>query len=1141
MSQSQEFHYLRAPLCGGTVIEASAGTGKTWTLERLVVRLLVEKEMRRAPTVMGRIDPGISRILIVTFTKAATNELRRRIRAALVRLVELIGTKDEPSEGAFADADWGELLTHWNSMGLLFPDIRTQLALCIDRFDDAAIYTIHSFCQKMLQSYSFSGAEPLDEEQGDDRGLIADLVEEFVRRECVRDPSMALPLMDQCSLLQELLHVLSSRPRCAPEPVIEMQQPEPGKGKKVQEISPEQQAQEAACYAKLADIVRRFCKECPRLLQQRKQRLGIITYNDMLVRMQELCERVNGKDTAFAQKVRSLFDAVLIDEFQDTDSLQFSIFRELFLGPEAADKAVFVVGDPKQSIYAFRGAQLAAYFAASREIGEDRRQTLNKNYRSAPELVQAVNCLFARDRAFANDQIESREVKAGKTSGRLVFQGAHGSQLLPAFTLLNARVMGTSEDAVQYEDGWIALQIRSLLQSPVFVQDRRLRASDIVILVRKRSEADSLIKKLRSVGVRAVLEGSGDVMKSEEAEEILAVLSAMSDPRQSGKVVAARATRIFGETLASVMDERKVARARLVLQASCALLEREGLSSAFSHLFSVCQVTARLLPIVGGERSLANYAQVLELLAARAGSTPSASSLAQTLAQMMEQDSSSNSEERQLRPESDEDLVRIQTIHQSKGLEYPVVFVHKAAALARDTKLRSQVLLEDSPSGLPQAHVYFSVPKQQQAPFAFRQDEAESIRLLYVAATRASARLYLPLVLNVSAKRTKAGVPYKPRWSCHSALGILLKNGAVPQDPAELDALYQGLVEQIRSSGNPAFEVIVDPNGELYSEQQEQNIGSQNALNLRTDPARAHPRTWAHTSFTGLTRGLDQTPMPGDDEEVEGSSNESALADQQSLLFAGESLRDVTVTPATALGVLLHKVMEDSVREPDRMAFLSPQTAKTWVEGVLEQFSNVSFSGVRDPAAVIAENLRDVWTSELVPGIVLRDLPPENMFAEMRFFLPLAPGADAREISRIIRRHVPQWDPGQLSGRDLAGFLEGSLDLAFLAGGKFWVYDWKSNRAPSWDPVSLQEKVLESRYQLQLLLYLVALKRMIALRLGEKHSWEKVGGAADIFLRGLDAGESLIEGRRSGVVPMPVHLELLKELDGLFAGGVSYA
>lgn len=1140
MSQNREFRYIEAELTGGTVIEASAGTGKTWTLERLVIRLLIEKEMQRELSARGRVDPGISRILIVTFTKAATNELRSRIRMALVRLLELVGNKGFPVSQAFDDADWGELLVHWQALGLSFERIRSQLALSLERFDDAAIYTIHSFCQKMLQSYSFSGAEPLDEEQGDDSALIADLVEEFVRRECIQDPAIALDLMNQCSLLEELLQALSSRPRRAPLPVIEMPQAEDcPKTKKAATLAQKQNADEITRNQKIVEVVRRFCAQMPRILQQRKERLGIITYNDMLVRMQELCEKKDGADTAFAKKVRSLFDAVLIDEFQDTDSLQFSIFRELFLGPQAADKAVFVVGDPKQSIYAFRGAQLAAYFAAGREIGADRRKTLVKNYRSAPELVAAVNCLFARENAFANTLIESREVRAGKTQGRLVFQGEQGGQLLPAFTLFNARVAGTSQDAAAYEDSWIAAQIRSLLHAPVYVHGRRLRASDIVILVRKRREADPLLEKLREVGVRAVLEGAGDVMKTPEAEEILAVLSAMSDPRQAGKVVAARATRIFGESLAGVMDQNNVAPARMVLQASAALLEREGVSAAFSYLFSQCKVTARLLPQLGGERSLSNYAQILELLATHAGSMPSASSLRQTLAEMMAGSDSSGHEDRELRPESDEDLVRIQTIHQSKGLEYPVVFIHRAAVLARDASLRTQVLLEDAPSGLPQVHVYLSEPNQKQAPFAFRQGEAESIRLLYVAATRASSRLYLPLVLNVSKTLTKAGVPCKPRWNCHSALGILLNKGVVPRDPAELDALYRKLADEIRHSGNPAFEVIDDPHGEFFSANQEEEKNVRNEL-LRTDPAFVHGRTWSHTSFTGLTRGVDQGLLPADDESSEPLDDEERVGEMQPQLFAGETLRDVVVTPAMALGVLLHKVLEDSVQEADRSLFLSPQTGKLWVQGVLQQFSNVSFSGVQDPAGVIAKNLRDVWTSELLPGIVLKDLPPQNFCAEMRFYLPLAAGIEARDISRVIRGHVPQWDPGELVGRDLAGFLEGSLDLAFWAQGKFWVYDWKSNRAPAWDPSSLEEKVLESRYQLQLLLYLVAFKRMIALRCGEERAWEQLGGAADIFLRGLDASESLVAGKRSGVVSLPVHLELLQELDRLFAGGLRH-
>ena len=1153
MSQpQQQFSYLTAALNGGTVIEASAGTGKTWTLERLVVRLLIEKEMsRNAGAAPESRESGIARILIVTFTKAATNDLIDRLGETGLQLLELIGDDGEPSAAALKDKDWGELLQHWGSLDLSFAAIRAELKNSLDRFDDAAIYTIHSFCQKMLQSYAFSGGEPLDETLGDEAGLIAEVVEEFVRREVSEKPQLATQIMESKDTFSGLLKALSSRPAAEHKKVQFLGPPPPktNKRKKNTEEEPVEETPQPDPCQPLREVFEEFCVKGPRALQERKRRLGLLTYNDMLVRMYELIQAHDDKSQAFIARVQEKFDAVLIDEFQDTDGLQFGIFSRLFLEDKNSDRAVFVVGDPKQSIYAFRGAQLAAYYHACEEIGASRKATLARNFRSTPELVAAVNLLFCREQSFANPQIRCPEVAAGRESAPLLFEGPDGTkQPLPVLTILNSRVTGDADAAKNYENRWIAAQISSLLRCSVYVKGRRLRASDIVILVRTRSEAPDLIGELRQVGIRAVVDGGADVLKSAESREMLAILAAMADPRHAGSVVAARATRIWGEQLVDLQSDERIAATRILLQELCAVLEREGVAAAFARLFAERKVAARLLPQLGGERALANYAQLVELLSLHTSGSQSAATLARTLSSLMGLSSATDdpaavSDERELRPESDEDLVRIQTIHQSKGLEYPVVFLHNAGRLSRPTKHKDvRVFQKDSKDGLPQLQVFLYKPsfseKTPETQFVREQEEAESIRLFYVAATRASARLYLPIVLNLTEKDRQKGQDSNAWWCKYTALAMILNRGESADSHKNVASLYRHFAEEVQGAADETvFKVIDDPDGTaLDGPVLQQAAAATKPPLLKADPAAEHPRSWSQTSFTGLTRGQSSVGLLAADDESEDEDAETESAPRPVSLFAAGGIANLTVVPATALGVLLHKVFEDSTKETNRELFLDPATRRSWVANILADFSSLEFVGAADPAQAIADNLADVWSCELLPGLVLKDIPVGAMAAELRFLLPLAPGVRAADISQVIRRHAPDLDPGALTGHDLAGFLEGSLDLALAANGKYWVLDWKSNRAAAWDRATLTAKVHESRYQLQLLIYLVALKRFVAARTKAADPWSLIGGAADIFLRGIDGSESLIDGARSGVVPLLPNRALLEDLDALFAG-----
>ena len=787
-ANTKDFVFNSTPLGRAMFIEASAGTGKTWTLERLVLRFIVEKDAR------------IERFLIVTFTRAATGELSERVRkilkSALASLAALEAEERGEEPSADPDPSIRALWEEWKQTEA-GSCARERIARAIEEFDRCAIHTIHSFCQKMLQAWAFSGGMPFDGQIGDGAKAEADAIEAWKRRWIAefKDRPGDQDRVDAFSG-KALLKALLSHPGCEGHLVFpEFPQPEGGQpgGEKT-----------------FGDALRDFAVSVPAEIERRKAEAGIFTYDDIIRRMAAALR----SSPAFAEIVRSQFQAVLIDEFQDTDSLQYFIFSSLFLedGGSSFQGAVFV-GDPKQSIYAFRGAEIDVYLrardraeqeAASR--GEAGVLTLSTNFRTTPAAVDAVNVLFTEPDGtsrFARG-IDCIPVKSTPERLPLFSRNPETGALAPAdaFEIWTQEWIpgGSAKDLPKdFDDGkYLVVESRRkaearliaedavrLLNAETYVgarladpkvktlEEARLKPGDIAILVLRHKLADAVQAELARRGVHCLHAQGDDVFSTPEARDVLSVMKALADPGDRHTLNSARTTPLCGRTLADVAGAGEGGEAGELwiedldrFRRAAALCARRGFAAAMEMLFSEFRTTARVLLQKGGERSLTNWEHTVELLHAEWEKAKSLPALIRWFESTMETGAGSDSDSRRQRTESDASLVRVETVFAAKGLEYPVVYAAGAGDAFPRAESKDPALLQGK-DGTWRYFLSLAENSEGDAELKGEKKEAmdgisaaardEMTQKAYVWATRASARFALPLLPGYYRKKLAGG------------------------------------------------------------------------------------------------------------------------------------------------------------------------------------------------------------------------------------------------------------------------------------------------------------------------------------------------------------------------------------------------
>jgi exodeoxyribonuclease V beta subunit len=1094
---------------GTTLLEASAGTGKTWTIAALVTRFVAEDKAR------------LDEMLIVTFGRAASQELRERVRDQLVAAERALdaaveGRASEPSDTLLAlllDVPPAELRER-----------RDRLRDALSDFDAATIATTHQFCQLVLRSLGVAGdtdtharlVEDLDD-------LLVEVVDDLYVRGFAR--STDEPVFDRRTALA-IARAAVNDPQARLEPT-------------------------AAPDGSPAARRHRFAHAVRAELDVRKRRLGVLSYDDLLSRLAGALEK---EDAPARQRMRDRWRVVLVDEFQDTDPVQWQVLDRAFSG----HARMVLIGDPKQAIYAFRGGDVVTYLEAERTA--DHKLTLGTNHRSDQPLLSGIQAML-RGAALGEERIVVRDVRAAHPEPRLT--GAPQPAPFRLRVVDRARFGLTGGKGVAIGDlrpfvaADLADDVRSLLAAEPTFCGRPLVAGDVAVLCRTRAQCEVARAGLAEAGVQAVIAGSGSVYATQGADEWLCLLEAMEQPHRSARVRAAALTSFLGHSAADLDGSPGDALTETVaelLRGWADLMRRRGVAAVFETAVALRGVPRRVLAQEGGERLMTDLRHVAESLhdvamRERLGLP----ALLSWMRGQMAEARSDVSGERTRRLDSDAAAVQIMTIHGSKGLQFPVVYLPFAADLWPRTP--DFPLFHDD-RGVRCRDVGGKDSDPAHARLALAEEAGEDLRLLYVAMTRAQSQLvtwWLP-----SSKNTD-------RSALHRMLfGRTPGSSAVP-DRAKMsdDAVVLDILRRWQDAGGAVVETVDDQPAQLRAPAVE-------PVPLRARPwTRAVDQAWRRTSYTALSSAAESASEAvasfGSEPENPPRDDEPAGLDEVlALPPADEGVRSpMAALPVGAtFGSLVHGVLEHA--DPAAPAHAGDLRAEL-LEHIEAQL--VRWPVELDPGE-LADALVQVCDSPLGPladGATLRGIGVGDRMSELDFELPLAGGDDrghpssrARlsDLAPILRRHLPAGDPLlpyadvlDRPGHDtqlLHGYLTGSVDVILRVGGRFVVVDYKTNwlggaddelTSDHYRPDRLAEAMTHSSYPLQALLYAVVLHRFLRWRLAGYEPEAHLGGVMYLYLRGMcGPGTPVVDGQPCGVFAWQPPVALVDAVSDLLDG-----
>ena len=1083
---------------GVTVLEASAGTGKTFTIAALAARYVAE-------------GMPLDQLLLVTFTRMATGELRERVRERLVgaeHALDRVLAGDEPAERdvvvrLLAEGTREEVTAR-----------RDNLARALAGFDSATIATTHGFCQEALGSLGIAGDVERECEFVEDAG---DLVEEVVDDLYVRRFHGAdTPAFDRAQALAIALAAVRN-----PEAPI---RPAADTGN-----------ERAAMRRRLAERVRAE-------FDARKRRLSIITYDDLLTRLHDVLTGPGGPEAV--ERLRARYRVVLVDEFQDTDPTQWEIMRLAFGG---GDRTLVLIGDPKQAIYAFRGADVFAYLEAARTAGV--QETLRVNWRSDQALIDAYDALFAGAK-LGHEGILYRRVEAAPANRAPRLSGAPESAPLRIRLVPGDEVGRTPRGWVRTPEARrhvardVAADLVRLLESGAEVEIRSkegleegretIRPRHVAVLVRKHDQAALVRDALEEAGVPAVLNGAGSVFGTEPAREWLRLLEALERPTFAPRARAAALTSFVGwsaeEVACAEEDAWEAVHRRLHRWAE--VLRLKGVASLTETVTLAEGLPGRVLASADGERRLTDLRHVGQLLHAAAtdeqlGITALTAWLRKRIDKALEETSD---EDRSRRLESDAEAVQVLTIHRSKGLEFPVVycpFLWDSPGGPRDA---APVAFHDADAGnVRTIDVGLEGPEyRRHRDQQLAEERGEDLRLMYVALTRA---------------QHQAVVWWAAAWTSRdSALGRLMfgrdeegnvatKVDQIP-DEAEVRARFEAVAAQApgrvaveRSTGGPATRWQPAPSdpAELRAGRFERELD----------------RRWRRTSYSDITSGAYEARVASEpeepvvvDEDPASSPPPAAPADGEDRLRAVSSL--LGAMPAGVhVGTFVHRVFEAvDFAAPDLDAELGARVAAALSRRALD---------VGDLPTTLA-GLRAAIETPLADGLRLRDVARSDRLDELAFELPLVGGEEPTgrltlaAIGALLREHL---GPGDLLAgyaerlddpelrQTVRGYLTGSIDLVLRAGGTFRIVDYKTNRMAAEDeaptawhyrPAALGAEMARHHYALQALFYSAALHRYLRWRVADYDPERHLGDVLYLFVRGMTGAQTpVVDGTPCGV------------------------
>lgn len=1216
---------LTFPLHGSRLIEASAGTGKTYTIAALFVRLVLQHgqhgQAGQESTAFDRpLQP--KQILVMTFTRAATAELADRIRGRLSEAASYFRHSEHDSDDRFLLELKQDCLNSAGAAALA--TYARQLELAAQSMDEASVSTIHGWCQKMLTEHAFASGSLFDQtiETEEDElqlaaaedyfrnfvyGLAPDLAEQVlailetperllrkVGRQLLEsthatDTANFPSLIDTYnkaesenlakvnsyrdkyrSIALTLHEVIGALPDArnqgrkeAAQAFAEWVQGDTAQlslGKNLKHLSPtdaylkknpvdgmEVLTDLASDYVALKGLNAQF--EAMVLLHARdylhariselKLRAAVMGHNDMLTRLRDALRGPNGDE--LATTIRSQYPIALVDEFQDTDPIQYEIFNRIYrIADNDPATGIFLIGDPKQAIYSFRNADIFTYLQA-REATSGRHYTLATNFRSSTNMVAAINALFARSEAnnergaFLYPDIPFQPVQAN--GQKREFRGLNGEPAPALQWQIGSEPAKTKGDYQLPAANYHANLIAQLLNSDTagfYAQDgsrTAVQPSDIAVLVGNAVEARLIRRELSQRGIRSVyLSESDSVYAQAVAKDLLLVVQACAQPRDPQRVRAAIACRLLRLPLAELVllqdDEQRWEAMIDRFDGYHQVWEQRGVLAMLQRILHDFAIPKYLLANQReGERQLADVLHIAELLQQASTALDGMASLEDYFAEQVNEFSFSggfggrgrrtNSESLQLRLESDQALVKVVTYHKSKGLQYPLVFMPFAAyskaklhriyypASYHDDQRQRQVAWDESN---PDAVQRIS-------------DEilAEDLRKMYVALTRAEFATFVTL--------QAAGDPStSPLF--YLLYGDKCKEAEYTHVFEDAEAAWQQPHTEIQSL---PYEMRID---------YQVPISSQPELKAVRLPADHRLERWWLASYSALQAGVEmhapQTPLEMN--VLEEVQTETAVTDDDALVAeapAQETYPDhIHQLPKGAgPGTFLHSILEDAAE----LGFAEVASNEEIRTELLDRRCRSDFW---QPYQTQLQAWLGVYLqtefplSAAGPHVRLADLTVYK--AEPEFWFP-AHGVDVLKLDQLVASQIQsQYSRPKLEKNTLNGMLKGFIDLVFEYNGKYYVADYKSNWLGEDDSAyhfaALREKILASRYDMQYVIYTYALHKLLQVRLGDHYRYEEhVGGVVYLFLRGHRADSR-------GAFYDQVPYELIRQLDDLFSG-----
>ena len=1158
--KDREFHMATTPLENGvTFLEASAGTGKTYTISKTVVRLLAEK------------DIPISGILVMTFTESATRELKERIRTAIQET--LYGLSKSKPEDLLAQ--------HYQTE---FPDttkIQGRLRTALATFDEAPIFTIHGFCHRVLNEFAFESNHLFEPTLiKEPTPLWREAIEDYWRTEFYESDGFVSSILEQQSQSPETL--LTSLQNLSRYPDLEVlpsvsdsafkqagndiralwqslytcfasDQPGileilendgvfkkilrdklPNIRKTIQSdfasyptaqwlkaitiLAKENLQKELMEKHKGTDLDLQFFELCDtwgeqlavlihqhtfyclrkvrKALSETKQSENLLTFDDLLPAILDTLESASG--ARLQGRIQSDYTAALIDEFQDTDPQQTELFKRLFISP---DHFLFFIGDPKQAIYKFRGADIFSYLEA-RSLAKQ-SYTLSRNWRSDPKLINAVNDIFSYHQVpFLFQKIEFLASSAALEGGNLLKHGIPLDDPLKLCYLSSENDKpidnNTAKTAIRSA---MAREIMHLLDGSHQLDGIKVQPSDIAILTRSNKEAHEVRAELSENNIPSVIYSDQTVFETQAAQILQILLNTILEPKRLDWIRGLYVSSWFDWSAEQIVHGNWI-EIQEKMHELHNIWHNEGTVQALDEWIRWSRIKQILLTRPGGERSVTNLLHLVELLGKaefemKLGPLP----LIQWLNKSIE-DPDKERDDFITRLENDEQAIQIVTIHKSKGLQYPIVFV-PFAWNAQFGRRDEYWIYHRRANGDKLVYDNRESPDEEDELQFKKETLSDAIRLLYVALTRAEASCYLFWGDLKSQESSSIGHVL--------GLGNLLAEPKFNTPAESLRALQEKSLKSIQ---------ILDVNQMAEQTAIPYNRFEEIEVLQAREIVRLPDRGFYISSFSSLATGFIE------------AIEDTLIEDEEDSIVEPEDTGELNIfsmDKGTVTGNLIHDILEqadyssdNSIREATEILGQQSLLENHWTPILQDHLCKLVSTPLK--------NDRD--------SVILNVIPEKYFLKECEFHFPTR-NTSTRELLTFFKtlatRQFAFGLPGVESWNEyrLKGFLRGFIDLFFKWKDRYYILDWKSNwlgdHTEDYNEIAMYHAMAHHAYYLQYYLYTLAAVRYLQLKIPDFDYERHFGGIYYIFVRGVSRDHP-----GSGVFFDRPPKETIQALDALF-------